>query len=619
MIKLQHIIILGIILFFSSCEKNILDRYPEDAMSDATFFSKSTDFKMYMNGLYGGIDRQLPFGDYGMLPDIPDNSVDGNAPFDEVMLHSASGQAPNSSGTWNSCYEYIRQVNYLIQNKDKAESTDVVAQHYIGEAYFCRAYKYFTLLQAFGGVPYVDKVLNTDSEELYSKRESRDVIATKIIEDLDKAISSLYWKGNGEAVDGRVNKEMALLLKSRVALYEGSWEHYHGLKSTPFKVIGKDGAPFLEKVIEAGDVLITKYGSNIYRGSLGAEYESLFNQYNYENIPGAFFYKHYDTGLDVSHGAKSFFRGYRFSATKSAVDTYLMKDGKPIGLSSVTYDKTNQNSFIHSRDPRLAQTIYAPDRGNYIEVFNGRLSGEDVYATIYPDLNHAFVPNSTGYRVIKGTSFSITNFDTDDKDDLIMRYAEVLLNYAEAKAILGTISQGDIDKTINVLRGRVGMASMNIAEVNSWNINYSEKLGYDPTALNILNEIRRERRVELMFEGFRMHDLKRWALLENVINGYKPQGAYFSEIFDYWNNHDILAAAGMSESEINQKKLVEGVNCERVGDYVRPLWRNADFTVSGRGYYINPERDYLNAIPKGEIDLYDKKGGVVLEQNPGWF
>jgi hypothetical protein len=618
--NIKHIIaiMLGVILLFPGCKEDFLDRVPGDIMSDASFFSQTTDFQMYVNGLYDGIDRTAMSNRWN-ISNGSDNVVLGSTPAAALMQQSASGQAPSTSDTWDDGYDYIREVNYLIENVDKADPTDVVAQHYIGEAYYCRAHRYFTLLQNFGGVPYIDKVLNVDDEELYTARESRDFIAGKIIEDLDIAISKLNWKGEGEAVAARINKETALLLKTRVGLFEGSWEYYHGAKGTQFKVDGENGSAFLDEVIEAGDILIAKLGTNIFIGRSGFEYEDLFNKEDYEDNASAFFYKHYSNALSVTHnGFRTTLPGFYVAPTKNVVDAYLMSDGKPQEISSVVFDKTNQSSLLRARDPRLAQTIYPPDRGGYKALF-GFFSVEQFWNTNLPDLNHSYVPNGSGYRIIKGTAFTTISLDINETDDLIMRYEEVLLNYAEAKAIKGTITQQDIDKTINVLRGRVGMIPMNIAEVNGWIINYSESNGFDPSASNVLNEIRRERRVELMFEGFRTDDIKRWALYEKVFNGYKPQGAYFQEIFDYWNNVEILTAAGMTADDIAGKILVKGENCNNSGDYIRCFWRNSDFTETGSGYYIDPERNYLEAIPKGEIQFYEEKAGVTLTQNPGWF
>ena len=122
-----------------------------------------------------------------------------------------------------------------------------------------------------------------------------------------------------------------------------------------------------------------------------------------------------------------------------------------------------------------------------------------------------------------------------------------------------------------------------------------------------------------MFEGFRRTDIKRWALYSEVFNGYKPRGANFQELVDYWSDEAKLIEAGLSPAEITAKKLVEGVNVARNGEYIRAFWRNADFTPAGRGYYVDPERDYLEPIPKGEILHYEQRAGVTLEQNPGWF
>lgn len=203
-------------------------------------------------------------------------------------------------------------------------------------------------------------------------------------------------------------------------------------------------------------------------------------------------------------------------------------------------------------------------------------------------------------------------------DDLILRYGEALLNYAEAKAILGTISQSDIDNTINVLRDRIGMAHLSMAEANGWGVSYAESEGFDPSADNILNEIRRERRVELALEGFRRTDLKRWAVYEDVINGYKPVGAYYQELEDYWNDTEALSALGLSTSQIEGVYCSVGETVGVTGEYVNPYWKNTYFTESGTGYYIDPDRDYLSSIPTQEIDFYEENG-VTLEQNPGWF
>ena len=263
----------------------------------------------------------------------------------------------------------------------------------------------------------------------------------------------------------------------------------------------------------------------------------------------------------------------------------------------------------------------------YLLDVNGRFidylgAVDHAYKTSYPGLiqNQQRNPAYTGFRIWKGTSFDPAEIDNGEVDDLILRYEEGLLNYVEAKAILGLVTQDDLDKTINVIRSRVNLPNMSLSEVNGWNIDYDKRNGYDPSAPNIVNEIRRERRVELMLEGLRFMDIKRWAMLDDVFNGWKPVGAYAQEYVDYWNNPDRLAADGFDWKSPKEVKLEKGINYDTIGDYINPFFKHADFQLnSGRGYYVDPDRDYLSSIPREEITLYKNKGNVTLEQNPGWF
>lgn len=606
------ILVAGLLFSISSCDEDYLNEYPQDAMSDETFFEQTSDYKTYVNGLYSNVLRG---NSRWSLENGSDNYI-AEDPSSAIMMQDESGEADETSSSWNNRYTYIRKVNYVIQNKDKIETREEETNQYIGEAFFIRAWHYFVLLQNFGGVPYIDEVLETDSEELYNVRESRDYIAQKIIDDLDSAIVLLGWKNEDYATAPRINKESALLMKTRVGLYEGSWEYYHGKKGTKFQVEGSDGSNFLEQCISAGEELMAYQGTDIYKGSTGAEYYDLFNREDYSSVAGAFLYKHYDSDYDVYISTRNGVMSYLAGITHSAVSSYLMTDGKPESISSVDYDYTYQGSLIENRDPRLGQVIYSPDRGPFDE-FIDYISHESVTGALYMNMNYTY-DGKGGYKIIKGTPYITESLDICSEDDVILRYAEALLNYAEAKAILGTITQSDIDNTVNVLRDRVEMAHLNIAEVNAWSVTYSESDGFDPSADNVLNEIRRERRIEFMLEGFRRTDIKRWAIYEDVINGYKPVGAYYKELEDYWNDYDKVLAAGYSEDQYKSFMLVLGDNVGVTGEYVNPYWKNTYFMESGTGYYIDPDRDYLSSIPTKEIDFYEENG-VTLEQNPGWF
>lgn len=602
----------------SGCS-DFLEKYPQDAMSDQDYFTKDTDLEYYMNGLYDGILRSANSLKWSNLNTANDDWA-GNTPSTTLMQHSTSGLASETSDTWNNAYDYIRKANYFLENAYRVPNMGKIGKHYLGEGYYCRAVKYFDLLQTFGGVPYISKVLNVDSEELYTPRSSRKEIAEKIVADLDSAILYCDWKGEGEASAGRINKEAALVMQSRVALYEGSWEYYHGKKGSKFQVQGSDGSVFLKKGIEAGEQLIEKYGSNIYRGGSENEYFDYFNQSDYEKIQGAFLYKVYSRSLGIiNNWGRSYAEGVDAGLTKSAIDAYVMSDGKPIEVSTVILDNQTMNELCLKKDPRLSQTIWYPAKGRFIDYLG---AVDHAYKTSYPGLiqNQQRRPAYTGFRIWKGTSFDPAEIDNGEVDDLILRYEEALLNYVEAKAILGLVTQDDLDKTINVIRSRVNLPNMSLSEVNGWNIDYDKRNGYDPSAPNIVNEIRRERRVELMLEGLRFMDIKRWAMLDDVFNGWKPVGAYAQEYVDYWNNPDRLAADGFDWKSPEEVKLEKGINYDTIGDYINPFFKHADFQPnSGRGYYVDPDRDYLSSIPREEITLYKNKGNVTLEQNPGWF
>ncbi len=611
------ILVVGLLFSISGCDEDYLNLYPEDDMSDETFFEQTSDYKTYVNGLYSNFLRSSTQYKVTKLEDGSDNLFEED-PNSAIMMQDESGEADETSSSWNNQYTYIRKVNYVLQNKDKIETREVETNQYIGEAFFIRAWHYFVLLQNFGGVPYIDQVLETDSEELYNTRESRDYIAQKVIDDLDSAIVLLGWKNDDYATAPRINKESALLMKTRVGLYEGSWEYYHGNKGTVFQAEGLDGTAFLEQAVEAGDVLMAYQGTNIYMGSTDQEYYDVFNRDDYYDIDGAFLYKHYDVASEVySLAIQGASASFAAGITSTLVGTYLMTDGKPESISGVEYDYTYQGSLIEAKDPRLGQTIYSPDNGAYGDWLGYDPNDDAIIEASYAPLTYS-AQGMGGYKIIKFVPTSAYSKTYCDMDDVILRYGEALLNYAEAKAILGTISQSDIDNTVNVLRDRAGMPHLSMAEANAWSVSYSESDGYDPSADNILNEIRRERRVELALEGFRRTDLKRWAIYEDVINGYKPVGAYYQEHADYWNDSEAMEALGLTDSEVSGVYCILGDNVDVIGEYVNPYWKNSYFTESGIGYYINPDRDYLNSIPTQEIDFYEENG-VTLEQNPGWF
>ena len=478
------------------------------------------------------------------------------------------------------------------------------------------------MLQRYGDVPIYEEVLETDSEALYKARDSRYDVAKFIIQDLDSAIVKMGWKNSNFSQLGRVNKESALVLKARVALYEGTWERYHGAKSTAFAVNGKDGTEFLQMVEPTIQQLIDNQGTNLFTsgGPFNEPYNQLFSQQDASSTQGVFLYRTYDVNEIVGHNFFDLVVDNAQCATWKLVGNYLDKNGIPQELSALPIDHSSLNSLGENLDPRFRQSIWTPDRGPHQQI-QGYGTVPTALPLRYPQLNNTFSVNytSTGLRRWKGAILDGNEWRNGSTDEVLIRYAEGLLALAEAKAILGTITQSDLDKTINVLRNRVGMAPMSLSNVGSWSLTYSAQNAFDPSESNIVNEVRRERLVELAFEGHRGDDLRRWAIFHDVINDWKPKGAHYQEFVDYYNDPARLEADGIDPGSTGNWALTLGSNVDIFSDdHINPFFRDPDFQAAGQGYYVEPGRVYLSPIPRNEIELY-KDAGYELTQNPGWF
>lgn len=578
-------ILLLFIVIIQGCSEDFLDRAPLDVVTTESYWKTSNDLLIYMNTFYPILPAYKPRGngqyqaDYtsdNMAIETPDTRLAGQ------LSVPTSAPANRYGDQWYTGFDvsydftWIRNANILIANYHTVTSPWNETSQYVGEAYFFRAYFYFDLLKNYGDLPWINKPLTPADEELYSPRISRSIIADSIVADLDKAAT--YMKSKGSAPKSRLNKEIALLFKSRVCLFEGTWEKYHA--GTDFGVNGSDGSKFLTLVADAAKKLIDLGLYSIHNtGNPNMDYEVCFNQKDYSNNPEIMLWKSFSTALAFENTSQMAliawydWIGYG-GITKWLVNSYLCTDGLPISVSPLYAKDATLADEFKNRDPRLFQTIFKPGDPVRIE------PGEDTVTIFTKPTFENFFNSRTGYRLKKGLEPHnlIPEKAFGEISHVLFRYAEALLNFAEAKAELGTLTQSDVDISINVLRDRVNMPHLNINNITAdpnWDF---------PNLSPAINEIRRERRAELACEGKRLDDLLRWRAHELFV-GKRPMGVRFIQS-DYPGLNKLVDENGYVD-----------------------MYQ----TILPNGYQFKPNRDYLLPIPINELTL-----NTNLKQNPGW-
>lgn len=570
--KLLSIIFLALIGTFISCKKEFLDKRPLNQITEPEFWKTTSDLEVYLNNFYAALPD---WGSHSGGPAWIDNNSDNMAPglFDTRLAGLAILPATGGGWTWTN----IRAVNLFLEHAPEVANSSI-KDHYIGEGYFFRAWFYFSLLQSFGDLPWIGNTLQTNSPELYKSRDARNVIADHILEDLDDAIALL--KDKGTAPSFRINRSVALAFKSRVALYEGSWEKYHS--GTVFGVANADPAKYFRQAVDAANTLIQEAKFSVFnQGSPEKDYSLLFNQSDLSNNSEVIFWRKYKLGISSHNGQRylAIIAG-NTGVTNALVQSYLCTDGKPISVSPLYQGDLGLSNTVKNRDPRLRQIIFVPGDPITIDYAGG---GDTLSVFQKAAVNLGGDSRDvTGYQIKKGVYPDKTLQQGDflsTTAPIIFRLGEVLLNYAEAKAELGELTQNDLDRSINLLRDRAGMPHLSLNGItpdHDWDF---------PTLSPIINEVRRERRVELACEGFRLNDLLRWRA-HHLIVGKRHKGARFIAS-DYPPNTNI--------------------NLDSDG-YIDPYQ-----LALPSGSQFKPERDYLNPLPSYELSLNEN-----LAQNPGW-
>lgn len=594
-----------------SCNDDFLEVYPRDTQTEATAFVTADNFETYAWGLYsifGG------YSDDTLGDDKNGGNLVSNAAGGESDWAMGRYKVPSSGGDWD--FSFIRRCNLMLDHIDGSQMNEDEKKHWRAVGLFFRSHRYFQLLQKFGDVPWIEHVLSTDSEELYYPRDSRDMVAANILRDLKQAAADIREGGNG---NNTVNTDVVNTFLSRFALFEGTWRKYHGLQ---------DADTYLQAAADAALAVI-----NTGKYSVNPSYDALFNSEDLTGAASIILFRQY-TGGELGHNYTRRIRTgeLTFEATKDLVDSYLCSDGKPISTSDVFEDapgeegkdRLREYDRFRNRDRRLYVTIVPPYNENMSD------SKDSEYKVMLDDADNA---SWTGTKRLPMTNFkgqvcnsqpnlmessNFTNWgkthmgfcmwkyyntttpsttaNSDNTTDApIFRYEEVLLNYAEAMCELGKFDQAVADRTINLMRRR---PSCNVADMDvdaiaaagrSWDPALETGGYYNRAADPVLWEIRRERRLEFVGEGFAFRDIRRWKIADLVLNK-RPQGA--------WIDRNVYGG-NLTLQDIDGNTLP------------------ADAQYGYGAYFGKPsgwlEHYYLYPLPLNNLMLNE-----ALEQNPGW-
>lgn len=504
--KTKNIIFLGSLILSSlvACNNDFMDRLPTTDISDENFWNSSRDMELYCNGLYTYIKGHGVGYDQSPLVS-GDNQSDNMAPQQYNIIAAGEHVVPEKANDTEWNWNFIRKCNYFLARYDKASIEQAQKDSYAAEVQFFKSWDYFEKIKRYGDVPWLSKDLTAGSPELFAPRDSRLQVMDSVLTSLNWAISRLPEKKN--AVAGRINKDVALALKARICLHEGTFRKYHGMAGSE---------SFLQEAVKASQSLMDGNNYKVYStGNATFDYRSLFCTLDLKDNPEMIYYKVYETGLlgnrisNLLEGGES---NLGWSVSKSLVDAYLCKCGKPISLCKEHFlGHDSIQAELLNRDPRLTQTICYPGKDLQKKTMKPSIPGANISTGNIP----------TGYQIIKcwvDDPAEYLRYQNGILDAPIFRYAETLLIYVEAKAELGECIQPDIDKSINLLRRRAGMPNLIITDL------VKDPMSDFPELPVLIDEIRRERRVELALEALRYDDLMRWKagkLLEKTVRGMK--------------------------------------------------------------------------------------------------
>jgi starch-binding outer membrane protein, SusD/RagB family len=573
-----YILLMIVIVVSISCNENVLDKYPLDSVTNGTYWKTEAQLKAAASPCYEALYKDIINLGEGCAETGYWGAIAGGLNVVSGGRHTATTGFPVTSW-WNTPYNNIYNCNVFLDNYNRAEIDQSIKDRYAAEVKTLRVMEYFFLTSLFGDVTLVTSVITADDPIAYGPRTERAKVVDWMLGELDWAASKLGEDRPTGANLGRINKWGALALKARVALQNERWD------------VAAEAA---EEVMNSG-----KY-------ELYSDYYKLFqlegNVKKDANNKESIMYSLYITDQRMHNlsGELSKADDYiRFNPAKTLVDAYLCTDGKP---AKKGYEYKNSTSvqlsdlypatesvyadYWTNRDPRMAMTVLKPGT-TWQGGDDGDAEAVTTNATFnLPRFTSLQNNNRNGANTLTGFYFTkyccpayVSQTNKDINDIHMIRYAEVLLIDAEAKFnIQGTLTQEQIDLTINKLRDRVGMHRMILSELGAW-------------GMDLKTEIRRERRIEMAMEGMRLFDIYRWKEGERM--GMAVTGPKASILISQLGKNPY-ASNGIDDN----------------GDVI---YEKASASVGDAGRRFDPAKNYLWPVPSAEVIKNPNLG-----QNPNW-
>ena len=601
--KKIHILISSILCMgLASCFD--MNQEPQGELASSEAFSTTSEITMYLNMFYQGSVPVSGGGNVGNSAiKMQSSRMDDGIAFGDVAsdnLYSENfntrldGALTLGNASVMNDYKPIRNVNFLLQNINRCQDQESVAfKQCLGEAYYFRAAYYYNLLKDYGGVTWIDTPLDPDAGLMNRPRNTRTELTNYILADLDKAIENLNEQSSNAS--GRVHRDVARALKSEVALFAATWEKYHRAENDDFYDKTLTNAEeqitdWLNQAVKAAEDVMSRKIWSISRLNENplTDYRDLFVTTDLTGNQEVLWWRRYDVssvgGNNVTYYSSD--GGGNKGVSASLVDDYLTRDGHPfIGQEKMEAKLVyGEELDPELRDPRLSQTVFMPGQA---------MKGSVLFE--WPPIDQTgYLKNTTGYALLKHSEFSepstssAYNEGRGQTPAIQVRYADILLNYAEALAELN--GAGNADKIISALqplRDRVGMPAVDFDR------EFNNDSDYPFNKLDkYIQAVRRERRVEKAAENCRLTDILRWAAADELIVNKHPVGALYTgtTLEDHFPNQ--------SGFWVNDEGYIVAVD-------------------RATGWQFNVERDYLLPIREEMLGELGLTGGA-WEQNPHW-